>query len=476
MRRSVTAALFAFLPLIAQEPVDPPKNREPETTEPVKRLLLRAQTLPPEFTSDILLRIADSALVPGAVAKRELIEESFSLAGSAQNPFPRAGGLWTDSQLGMISAAQDLSMDSLSLKTRSVELMLAIDPSRAREMFQSVHLSAWTRLSCKDPLAPVFDAYFRTLQLVFQQSFTKQERDRHDDAAFIADRFRAIDSPLQVRPALKVALDLKSPELLSILAGVLQNISPDARSTMALQTPSDLSPIAKLGSAGMAFLQSFRGFLVSAYGNSRCSSAMDTSAGKEILAGRIPAFNGLARQTEGLNRITREEVQEFTIEESYQEKPFWQSPKSKELLRSLQWLTHGNRPGQVPPKMWTAEERESLEWTSRATDTLKQIDDWKMDQEPTPLDYVYMKCSVYQQLAALAPPGTVRTRAIDHLLVHLASTYSDIDDHVAWFVPVHDLLQVDRVFYGHEMARSPNPVLAAYGELSVLLGPSSKPQ
>jgi hypothetical protein len=471
MARSALLALIAFSPLIAQNATIPNADRKQvERQETVNRLIVRAHTLPPEFAADILLQAAGSHFVADKALKRELIDEAFDMAGNVQNPLPRTGGHWTDSQLGMISASQDLSMDTLSLRARSVEAMLSIDPEHAREMFMDIHLPAWARLTCKDSLAPAFDPYFRTLLAVFQKSFTAEERRKQDDLNFISELFRVIDSPLEIGPALNIALELKSPELLRILSGVLKNISPDPRSTMAFRLPADLSPIAAMDPSGMSFLEAYRGFLVSAYGNGRCSVALEMLDGQEILARQIRSFNALSARLEGLNRIVKDEVQNFSIEESYKEKPFWQSTGSQELLRSLQWLNHGNRDIPGDKRFWTAEERTSLEWTTKANDTLKMIDEWKVEEESSPLDYLYMKCDAYQTLAKLAPPGAVRNRAIDHLLIHLASSYADIEDHVAWFLPAHDLLKADEVFYGHEMARSPNPVLGAYGELSILLG------
>jgi hypothetical protein len=458
--RCALLALLAFSPVMAQKVTQ---------DDVVNRTLLRAHTLAPEFAADIILQLADSRFVTNKSQKAELIDEAFKMAGTAQNAFPRQGGHWTDSQLGMVHAAGRLSMDGLSLRTRSIEAMLPVNPTHAREMFLEIHLPSGTRLSCKDSLVPIFDQYFRTLLKVFQKSFSADERRDGADLDFISQRFRAIDSPLQIAPALKVALELKSPDLIGILAGVVKNLSPAPRSVTALPL-SDLSVIPALGSAGVGFLEAYREFLVSAYGKSRCSVALEMFQGGDPLTPPIRSFNGLVAQLEGLNPITKEEVQNYDIEESYKEKPFWDSSRSRELLRSLQWLTHGNRDLPGDQRFWTPQERTSLEWTSKAIETLKQVDGWKADDESSSVDYFYMKSHVYETLAKLAPLGAVRDRAINHLLVHLASSYADVEDHVAWFLPAHNLLNADAAFYAHEMSRSANPVLSAYGDLTILLG------
>jgi hypothetical protein len=55
----------------------------------------RARSLPPEFAADALLRTAGSSTVTDVKWKREILEDAFNLAASAQEPFARRN--WTGS-------------------------------------------------------------------------------------------------------------------------------------------------------------------------------------------------------------------------------------------------------------------------------------------------------------------------------------------------------------------------------------------
>jgi hypothetical protein len=51
----------------------------PQTPHELESLIDLARAVPPEFSSDILLRIAGSPLVAGPNRKRELLDEAFIL-------------------------------------------------------------------------------------------------------------------------------------------------------------------------------------------------------------------------------------------------------------------------------------------------------------------------------------------------------------------------------------------------------------
>src|SRR5258708_1573146 len=103
MARSALLALIALSPVISQNATRPDVDRKQvEWQEAVNRLLNRAHTLPPEFAADILLKVAESRLVPDKSLKRELIDEVFNIARNVQRTSPRLGSSWPVLSYGVI--------------------------------------------------------------------------------------------------------------------------------------------------------------------------------------------------------------------------------------------------------------------------------------------------------------------------------------------------------------------------------------
>jgi hypothetical protein len=62
------------------------------------RLIDEARSLPPEFSADILLRLADSRIIEDRAWKRQLIEEAFKVGVRASLPYRKTGEATTDSR------------------------------------------------------------------------------------------------------------------------------------------------------------------------------------------------------------------------------------------------------------------------------------------------------------------------------------------------------------------------------------------
>lgn len=477
IRSATILGLSAWLLLAGQgaAPRAPHQRPRPGDLQNEARSLAdRAIALPPELAADILLRLAAA---PGTLRSQEstqsLIERAFQLASHAQFPFPRVGGYWTDSQLGMVSGASPLGLDELSLKMRAVGQMLAVDAARAREMFTATPLPEWTPLSCTDPYAPKFDRYYATLLELFRSpAFSAKEREKGEDFTFIMQRLNAIDSPLEFFPGLRVALELGEPRLVDVLADVVKRLRPDPRSTMALGvSDQEVKAIAALGTRGQRLMEGYRDFLVASYGARRCSTSLNTSNGRGGLTRSIGFFNLAVRSFSEVPPITEAEVRGFRVEESFKETPFWTtSAKSRAVLSELQWLQTGDREGTTQEeRRRPAEERRSLEWNARAVDLLGSIDSWKVTDEASPADYFFMKCMAYATVASLAPAGPTRSRALGQFIDHLTSAYPPAD-YLAWYARVADMLGTlapeDYDFFVDALLQAPNPVLNAYAVLA----------
>src|SRR5260370_23698429 len=112
----------------------------PKLPEPYRSLVDLAQATPPEFGADAMLRVAESGKIKDRDAVRDLIEQAFQMAAAASFRVRMRGlpGTITDTRSGVLSQAYDLKLDALSLQTRAVRDMLAIDKAKARHLFRDI--------------------------------------------------------------------------------------------------------------------------------------------------------------------------------------------------------------------------------------------------------------------------------------------------------------------------------------------------
>ena len=118
-----------------------------------------------------------------------------------------------------------------------------------------------------------------------------------------------------------------------------------------------------------------------------------------------------------------------------------------------------------------------MEWNTHYLDTLKLIEGWKQDEEPSPEDYCAMKAQVYMSLAQLVPPGKTRDNAMGMYRSFLEQSYFLIENHNFWFTDVRFMLNnaratkdpSDRDWMLDELSRSASPVIALYARLEKLI-------
>src|ERR1051325_8181481 len=112
--------------------VSPLSNAYGQSKRPAEVLALvdQANSLPAEFRADTLLRIALSKLITDAKWKKELIEEAYWSAAHATLPYAQMAQIPSD--LVAVNSFRANRLDGLSLQSRAIEAMLAIDSKKAR--------------------------------------------------------------------------------------------------------------------------------------------------------------------------------------------------------------------------------------------------------------------------------------------------------------------------------------------------------
>jgi len=216
-------ALFFILSQALSAHTADQAKRPPE----VLTLVDQARALPPEFRADTLLRLSDSPLIKETAWKQELIEEAFWSGVHAPLPYPQ----WADKRSDSVpdNAVRQNRLEALTLQTRAVQAMLAIDPQKALRPYEEVQAPMIPMLNCSIVFTPVVLDYYQSAVFVFENSFSPKQRKQGDDFRFLQQLISALQSPSQVPPALEMIFAVKiSPtqrlDLLSLLATKLQSI------------------------------------------------------------------------------------------------------------------------------------------------------------------------------------------------------------------------------------------------------------
>jgi hypothetical protein len=469
--------------LLAQVQASPPAT-EPSRPKEILGLVDQARGLPPEFSADTLLRLAASRLIAETRWKKELIEQAFRSGSHAQLPYQRRGGIHTDARQS--HEAWDNGLDSLTLQTRAVDAMIPLDPLRARAMYEEIVLPELPNPACEEVLTPNPDRYYDTALKVFNSGFTEKDREKGEPLLFLEGKVQTMQSPAQVVPVSRLITSAKMnradrERLLTGFAVGLDRVRGSdrvyARTEFELVRMFMSHALSPQFGAGLV-APALRSYIVRQASGPRCADHVADARPGDSVQDFNTLVDQLNRRSVDYQKISAEEAKPAKEEGSQKLDDFWQSARSKQVLEALKWLNHGNR--QAPNgslRVWTQEERSGIEWNNHYVDTLKLIEGWKEDEEPSAEDYFAMKTHTYMTLANLVPPGKARDNAMGLYRSFLEQSYFLIENHNFWFTDVRFMLNnarstsdvKDRDWMLDELSRSANPAIALYAQLDNLI-------
>jgi hypothetical protein len=116
----------------------------------VRSLLDETEALPPEFASDVFLRLVENGLIRNDGLKAKLLSLAFQKASAAHDDVMlRPWGVNVEeTPQGLHAIASTVTrLDRISLQTRVARELFSISPRRAREVFESMppHASSQSR-------------------------------------------------------------------------------------------------------------------------------------------------------------------------------------------------------------------------------------------------------------------------------------------------------------------------------------------
>jgi len=401
--------------------------------EPYQSLAELARGAPPEFTADALLRIIEQGELVDKGARAELIEEAFRSAAAAKSPVGMQGlpGTTTDTASGSLSRAYALKLDALTLESRAVRDMLALEPANARKLFGEIARPRLSPLTCDDALVYDLSDFYQALGAVVNGTFTPKERAKDEHLNFLGDYLGQATSPQELGPLAQVvqsagATAQQRQALWARLGGLLESMQTDDRSFSA--------SLPALNSLSVAEMQtSLEKYRQKSHGCATDASQADAS--------KNPAPPANKPSTPKLDL-------------------YWQSAASQQLLkpgRSLRFSPNNT--------LLSDADRSTPEWQQQVTDYLNLIAGWTADQENSEADYYHEKCIVLTALIELVPPGPLNDKLLAEYVDFIGNSNMYQQSPAEWFLEPRTLLDrfqatAMRARILDAYQRSGNPVLS----------------
>jgi len=463
---------------------NPKKRKEPgrekllsDRPAEIVNVVNEASAAPGEFASDVLIRLAQSSKVRDVAWKREMLEEAFRLASKSDQKVKHTyAGAVMDTREGYLALALTQNLDALSLQSRAVTAMLAVDKPRAREMFAEISpdLKIPT-ITCSDALVPDVSDFYGVMKRLAEETFNPAEIREGAALWFVQPYVQAIKSPAQVGPVAKAmsALNLTPPQfavLLNSFTEVLKRTSGDYRTFSSAASRDSLTrslvDLAKqcdrVGVPKEELLAAIRIYVVRNFSSTQCADgAVSQSKG-------LPGFvAGINRDLLPAKPISFDDIQPTSIGEKVQTNAFWESTRSKDLLNGLRRLRFRSD-GQ--PR--TDDEKASPEWHQQLTEFLTDLETWSVADEKSEVDYFHEKAVTYRVLSDLLPAGLMRDRIWRNNASFLADGYLP-RNRIEWFMHASHFLDRVNALKGKDrtdligiLTSSRNNVLRSYAYLN----------
>jgi hypothetical protein len=412
-------------------------------TADVDALIASVSAAPPEFSADLLIRIALSKLIDDKEKKADLLEDAFRRSSDAQQKVRLK--MWAgpvDTRSGYLSAAYDLRLDALSLKSRVVKAMVPLDARRARMLFNEIPKLKPPSLSCSDTLGYEFSEYYQALQAV-EKGFSPEERKQGENTRLVQSYIDDVVSPAQVGPVVNLVADLRppAPELslfVSALSARLKRISEDPRSyALSMRHANIVSGFEKLISECKEnnvptneLLSSLRSYVISQLSSVQCSDTLIRQTQEDQKDDDIAYVSKWFKAP-----IRYEDVKPAKVDPAAALAPFWTSTDSAGLLMKVKALRFGSKRTAL-----SIEDRNSPEWQQNFLDVVNQLENWDGGSEKTESDYFNEKCNLYGALFDLATSDDSRVRVLLSYANYLRNTGMQDRSRIEWMLHANYLL------------------------------------
>jgi hypothetical protein len=396
-----------------------PRSESDDTEEKkaakIETFITYAQSVPSEFSADLLIQLAESGAIKDRKKRQDLLVEAFHIAAKAKQPLKLVAlpGSAVDSRSGFRANAFRLGLDSLSLQSRAIKALLPLDKKTARQLFDEIKLKL-DKLDCEDTLAYDLGSFFELTLAIAQIAFDAEETERGDHIYFVENFVSKINSSNQIQPAVKVLISLQTTDLELTRLGrafstALAKIPTDDRSFSAPwnSTMSSMDElVSKFNQRGLPsdeIIESYRAYLINQISGQRCAETNAAKEQKALETSLVTHFNETlcSLANKNIRPISGDEIKPGRREGSVRDEMYWASAKSKSILsamKRLRFKSSGNE--------FNAQEKESAEWQSQLSQLMKELGSWASSDEKSEEDYFHQKCVIYYALIRVIPAET----------------------------------------------------------------------
>jgi hypothetical protein len=449
-----------------------PPRRDPA----IEFLQAEAASVAAEFQADVLIRLSQLPRVDKGW-RTELLEAAYMRAYAAPEQYRRSTSqrIPPDSRQGAQLFASATALTRLTLQVRAVQLMVLIDPVRARDLFEWIDLDLAPGV-CADPLVPAVDDYYSALGLIARTTYGHNRGDAVNFFTFYAWRAHL---PSEMAPVARTIQRFRrgtteAAYLEGLLRLILQGSSTDAVgfASAALDIISRVSDLqaadAAMGVTGSTAMEGLRGYLIAQLKAPRCAD--------NVIAALTPStFNAALRRARAefdVAPLEAELARPVSTLAAARIDMYWQSAEAGRLHDAAA-LLRGPGPAAFPLRV-----RRTSEWRNQADRLLTDIEQWTGLSEANERDYFYQKSVLFTWVIDLVPPGALRVRALRAFVEFLRRLENDPSRRALWFAFVNRLLELAHGSSREEvlsaMEQSHQPVLSLYARLE-RIAPERRP-
>jgi hypothetical protein len=171
----------------------------------------------------------------------------------------------------------------------------------------------------------------------------------------------------------------------------------------------------------------------------------------------VTDINEALRRYDYIPKIEYDDFKPRKVDGAARFHPYWTTPRARSLFEKVQVLRFGQPPKQTsrtksnkPPKPLSFEARQNSEWQYQLSDFLRDMVEWKPEQEASKHDYFHQKCRLFNELLELSPNSSMRLRMTDEYMAFLEHNRFECESFIEWFLHVSDLLRRIRVMEEEE--------------------------
>jgi hypothetical protein len=457
----------------------------PTVDRAIQSLMDDSEALPPEFASDVSLRLIEGGLVTNQALKVKLLTRAFKKASAAQDDLMRRpwGISVEETQQGLHAiASSSARLDRITLQARVVHELLLTEPRRARQVFESIPPPQIEQTSCGQNWYFVPDAYYTAAGEILTKTFPPNEISAGLRSRYLVSVVRNIQSHVQILPLTQL---LDRPEFtraeiieaLTVYAAGLGNLNGDPLSFYVSMYQYDRlwEAITKLVDSldkhdidPRLLIQPLRDYLVRNFRILGCTDMNLPKGHKSDLPESLTEFNKrfvatLARLN--VSPISEREIAVNTLDKVEDITPQrWKSQTYFQMLHAVQKID--------PPGVAEAERGDTSDWTAQAQDALNQLAGWSAGSE-NETEFFHQKAIVLEGLAERTIGASIHTKVVEAFVLFLEQNSYQQVSRVDWFLYAHKFLSE-----GTESGKSRgdllkflnsgDPVLNAYARIQLM--------